>query len=119
MATFKLIPTFLFGAFIIMGGRFHFTNPEIYMPFIPDFLPKDLVNKAVGILEIAIGIAVFFPQTRLYATLGLLLMMLAFLPLHIADVFKEMPAIGSHKAALVRLPLQFVFILWAWFIYRQ
>jgi uncharacterized membrane protein len=82
-------------------------------------LPKDLVNKAVGILEIAIGIAVFFPQTRSYATLGLLLMMLAFLPLHIADVFKEMPAIGSHKAALVRLPLQFVFILWAWFIYRK
>jgi hypothetical protein len=44
--------------------------------------------------------------------------MLAFLPLHLMDVFKDAPAIGSHKAALVRLPLQFVFILWAWFIYR-
>jgi uncharacterized membrane protein len=46
-------------------------------------------------------------------------MMLAFLPLHILDVFKENPAIGSHEAALVRLPLQFVLILWAWFIKKR
>jgi len=35
------------------------------------------------------------------------------------DVFKENPAIGSHQLALIRLPLQFVLILWAWFIAKK
>ena len=42
--------------------------------------------------------------------------MLAFLPVHVWDVFRADPAIGTHGAALVRLPFQFVFILWAWLV---
>ncbi len=43
---------------------------------------------------------------------------LTFLPVHIADVFRETPAIGNHQAALIRLPFQFVFILWGWAVTR-
>ncbi|HAK78963.1 MAG TPA: hypothetical protein DCM71_19145 [Runella sp.] len=51
--------------------------------------------------------------------LGIFVMMLVFLPLHVIDIFKENPAIGSHQVALVRLPIQFVLIAWTWFIYKK
>ena len=115
----KLILTFIFGAFLIYGGINHFLKPEMYFPFFPDFLPKEILNYLVGILEIAIGFGVFIPQWRKIATVGILIMMLAFLPLHIWDVFRENPAIGSHQASLVRLPIQFVLIAWAWFVSKD
>jgi hypothetical protein len=48
-----------------------------------------------------------------------LVLMLIFLPLHTYDVFVDNPAIGSHKAAMIRLPVQFLFIAWAWFISKK
>jgi uncharacterized membrane protein len=119
MKILKLILTFLFGAFMIFGGVNHFLKPAMYFPFFPDFLPKEALNYLVGIAEIVVGVGVFIPQYRTQAALGILYMMLAFLPLHIIDVFKDHPAIGSHEATLVRLPVQFVFIAWAWFISRK
>ncbi|CAH0996044.1 hypothetical protein EMA8858_02174 [Emticicia aquatica] len=119
MKTLKLILTFIFGIFMILGGVMHFIKPEVYAPFIPAFLPNIAVNYFTGILEIAVGFGAFIPRFRSIATLGILILMLAFLPLHIIDVFKENPAIGSHQTALIRLPIQFVFIFWAWFIYKK
>lgn len=115
----KLILTFLFGAFMVFAGISHFLKPAMFLPFIPDFLPKEAVNYLVGAVEIIVGIGTFIPRFRSLATLALLLMMVAFLPLHVLDVFKEHPAIGSHQAALIRLPLQFVLIFWAWFIHKK
>ena len=117
MKIFKLILTFLFGAFMIMAGINHFLKPAMFFPFIPDLLPKEVVNYIAGILEIVVGVGVFIPAFRSWATLGILGLMVVFLPLHIIDVFSEIPAIGSHQLALIRLPIQFVLILWAWYIY--
>jgi len=119
MIMFKTVLTYVFGLFMILGGVMHFINPEIYNPFIPDFLPKDLINYASGLLEIIAGIGAMVPSYRSKATMGILILMLAFLPLHVMDVFKENPAIGNHQLALIRLPLQFVLILWAWFISKK
>jgi uncharacterized membrane protein len=118
MKIFKLILTYLFGAFMIFGGVNHFLKPAMYLPFVPDFLPAEAINYLSGIAEIVCGLGVFIPKFRSWATLGILVMMLVFLPLHIWDVFKEKPAIGSHEATLIRLPVQFLFIAWAWFIWK-
>lgn len=119
MKILKLILTFIFGAFMIFGGVNHFLKPEMYLPFIPNMLPEIAINYLSGILEIVLGIGVFIPKFRTPATFGIMLLMLAFLPLHIMDVFKETPAIGSHQAALIRLPIQFVLIFWAWYIQKK
>ena len=111
--------TFLLGAFIAYAGTSHFRKPEIFLPFIPDFLPQTLVNYAVGLLEIILGVGIFIPQFRQQAAWGIFILMVAFLPLHIIDVFSKNPSIGSHQAALIRLPIQFVLIGWAWFITRE
>ena len=119
MKIVKLILTFLFGALMILGGINHFLKPAMFYPFIPDFLPKEAVNYLTGILEITVGVGVFIPTFRSWATLGILGLMVIFLPLHIIDVFSETPAIGNHQLALIRLPMQFVLILWAWYIYAS
>lgn len=119
MKNLKLILTYLFGVIMVVAGVNHFIKPEMYVPFIPDFLPSLAVNYLAGVAEIAVGVGVFIPRYRSMATLGILIMMLVFLPLHVFDVFKENPAIGSHQAALIRLPLQFVLIAWAWYIHKK
>jgi uncharacterized membrane protein len=115
----KLILTFLFGVFIIFGGVNHFLKPAMYFPFIPASMPQAAITYLSGVLEILVGIVVFIPKFRSYGTLGILALMIAFLPLHIIDVFSETPAIGSHQATLIRLPVQFLFILWAWYIHKK
>jgi uncharacterized membrane protein len=119
MKNFKIALTYLFGLFMIYGGVNHFLKPEIYLPFVPSFLPASFINQASGVAEIIVGLMVFLPKYRSIGTLGILVLMLLFLPLHIIDVFSDIPAIGSHKAALIRLPVQFLFIAWAWYINKK
>jgi uncharacterized membrane protein len=115
----RKILTFLLGALMIIGGYGHFANPDMYSPFIPKFLPEDMVNYGAGVVEIILGLGTFIPAYRKLAFFGILILMLIFLPLHIIDVFAENPAIGSHQTAYIRLPLQFVLILWAWLMWKQ
>jgi uncharacterized membrane protein len=100
----------------MFGGINHFIKPEIYNSFIPDYLPKITVNYVMGFIEIALGIGLFVPKYRKVAVLGILILMIAFLPLHFLDIFKENPAIGNKTLAYIRLPLQFVLIYWSWLL---
>lgn len=96
----------------------HFIMPDMYNPFMSDFLPKLAVNYVVGAVEILVGIAMFFENYKAKASLIILLMMIAFLPLHITDIFRENPAIGNHTAAYIRLPIQFVLVYLAWLLWK-
>lgn len=106
---------FLFAAFIAFGGMQHFIKPDFYLPFVPSFLPfaKPIVYIS-GVLEIVFGVAYFIPKLRLIGAWGILILMLAFLPIHLMDVFADAPAIGSKTAAYVRLFVQFLFIALPW-----
>jgi uncharacterized membrane protein len=119
MKILKLVLTFLFAAFMIYGGINHFLKPAMYWPFFADFLPKQFLTYASGIVEIVVGIMVFTPKYRSWGTLGILSLMLMFLPLHIMDIFRAYPAVGTHKIALIRLPMQFFLIAWAWYIHQR
>lgn len=105
----------LLGLFMIFGGVNHFLKPDFYLPFVPGFLPgKEMIVFLSGGVEIILGLGVLIPRFRFYCAWGILLLMVIFLPVHIADLFLENPAIGSREAAIIRLPFQFIFILWAW-----
>ncbi len=119
MQLLKKIITYLFALFMIYAGINHFLKPAMYFPFFADFLPKEALNYLSGFIEIVVGVLVFIPNYKHYGTLGILALMLAFLPLHIWDVFSDNPAIGSHSATLIRLPVQFLFIAWAWYIHKK
>ncbi len=119
-STFWRIARIILGIFMIYAGVQHFLKPEFYLPFVPAFLPGEMVIIYFsGIIEVLLGVAVLFKKFAKYGSLGLLILMIVFLPVHVYDVFSATPAIGSHTAALIRLPFQFIFIAWAWKIYHN
>jgi len=103
---------------MILAGIAHFIYPAMYNAMIPEGLPKDLINYGSGALEIALGLGVFIPRYRWWATLGIVLLMIVFLPVHIIDFFRDQPAIGSKTIAAIRIPVQFVLIAWAWWVHK-
>ncbi|WP_152000303.1 MULTISPECIES: hypothetical protein [unclassified Imperialibacter] len=115
MKTAKTILGIVLALFLIFSGVNHFTTPEMYLPLIPDFLPKSIVNVLAGVVEIILGIGVFIPTFKKRALLGIFLLMVAFLPIHIWDALKENPAIGTKTVALVRIGIQLVLIYLPWF----
>ena len=107
---------YLFAAILIVAGIYHFVNPPFYDPFMPDWFPKRAANAAGGIAEILIGTAMLVPATRqlgCYAAAGL---MLIFLPLHVIDLLRARPVIGSKLIAVFRLGLQFALIAWLYYL---
>lgn len=100
----------IFGLILIAAGIYHFVNPAFYNPIMPDWFPKPLANAAGGIAELIIGIGMLIPATRVLSTWAAMAMMVVFLPLHIWDLTKARPAIGSHFVAAIRLLIQLVLI---------
>ncbi len=71
--------------------------------FFPSFLPfKMFIIYASSVVEAGLGLLLFSKKYAGLAVFRLLIMMIAFLPIHILDVFSDTPAIGSHEAALGR-----------------
>ena len=101
----------LLAIFIFYAGIQHFIKPDFFNAFVPDFLIyKRAVIYVSGIIEVILAILLIIPKYTHKAATGIFFLMIFFLPIHILDVFSETPAIGSHKAAILRLPMQFVLI---------
>ncbi len=114
--TLKLMATFFFAGLMIFAGINHFISPEFYDPFIPNFLPKLIVNYGSGVIEIVIGILMIISKYRIIALLSFVSLMILFLPIHILDVFKVSPAIGSVEMAILRIFIQFFLIFTAYLL---
>lgn len=119
---------FALAAFMVFSGVQHFVNPTPYINMIPDFLPwPDAIVFLSGVAEALFGILlVARGRTSTFAALMIFLMMLVFLPLHVADIFREVPTIAGfakpgvdlHQMAVIRVVMQFVFIIWTFAVFR-
>lgn len=108
---------YLMAFMYIVAGVFHFLKPRMYMRIMPRYLPahKTLVLLS-GLAEILLGIGLCFPKTKDLAIYGIILMLLVFLLVHFYMLSSEKAGAGLPKWILiVRIPLQFVLIWWAWF----
>jgi uncharacterized membrane protein len=112
-----LILRTLFGIIFCFAGIMHFIKPQFFKHFIPNFLPKLAVNYIFGGMELLFGIGLFFNSTSRNAAVGIFILLLIFLPIHIWDVTKVKPAIGSKKMAIIRIPLQFLLMYATYVIY--
>lgn len=109
----------IYGAFFVFAGVMHVVKPNFFQHFIPKGLPKLLVNYVVGALEALVGIGMFIPSLTTYASLGIIVLLLLFLPIHFWDLTRDRPAIGSKQRAIIRIPFQFVLIFGAYYIYTN
>ena len=107
----------IYAGFFCFAGIMHIIKPDFFKHFIPDFLPKKLVNYVVGILEFVLGLGLFFSETNKIASLGIFILLILLIPIHILDVTKKRPAIGSKKIANIRIPLQFLLMYGIYVVY--
>ncbi|MDO7136289.1 DoxX family protein [Algibacter lectus] len=115
MKLFWNILRVLLAIFMIYAGAQHFVNVDFFKAFVPDFLVyKAFIIYASGVIEVMLGILLLIPQYKRTAASGIFVLMICFLPIHVWDVFSANPAIGSHEAALIRLPMQLVLIALAY-----
>lgn len=102
-------------ALMLLSAITHLLKPQFTDPFIPDFFPKKLVHWVTAAIEAVLAIGIFIPMYRTLALQGTFVLMILLLPVHIRDLFLEKPAIGSRKAAWIRIPFQFIFMAMAWY----
>ncbi|MEL6639207.1 MAG: MauE/DoxX family redox-associated membrane protein [Bacteroidota bacterium] len=114
----KRLPPVL-GLILLASAIGHLVNPDFYAAMIPPFIPASLANILATITEAGVGILLLLPRYRHWGGLGFILLMLAFLPIHVWDLFREDPAIGPAPAPLIRLLLQFLLIYAGYWVYRN
>ena len=111
---------FAFSIFFIGAGLDHLVNPEFYLSIMPPIFPMH--SEAVlisGVLEIVGGIAVLMAGLRRVAGWGIFVLLIAVYPANIyMALYPELfPSI--HLGFLYfRLPLQFLFLYWAYSVTR-
>jgi len=115
---------FVLGIFFVFAGVNHFVSPDFYYPLIPDYLPfPSFINIASGILEIVFGLGLFFPPFRKISALGILGLLVLFIPSHIyfiqigsciTDGLCTAPWIGWLRLLLIHP----ILIYWAYRAYK-
>ena len=112
---------------VFMGtaGVLHFVAQNFFVQIVPPTLPAPEVLVWIsGVAEIALALLLFPERTRRWAGFGLIALYVAVFPanIHMATAnlqLHDMPGWFSQPSQLalwLRLPLQFVFIAWAWWV---
>ncbi len=107
---------------MVYAGVAHFRNPDPFISIVPDWLPAHPALVAVsGFFEIAGGLGLLLPATRRAAAWGLIALYVAVFPANVNMAVRDLPLDGRHFGWLLwlRLPLQAVLILWAWWYTRK
>jgi uncharacterized membrane protein len=114
--TIKDFSMYVMTALYIGAGLNHFWHPEFYKGIIPKYFPwHSELNVVSGLLEIILGIMLLFSATRSMAAWGIIVLLIAFLPVHIQMIIDY----WNQKAwmlllSIFRLPLQGILIYWAY-----
>jgi uncharacterized membrane protein len=106
-------------AFLLISAAAHVLNPDFYAAMIPNFIPVTLANILATIVELIVGIALILPRYRKMGGLLFMLLMIAFLPIHIWDLFREEPAIGAAPMPMIRFIIQLLLIYAGWWIFND
>ena len=101
----------------LLAGLNHFRNPKMYIKIIPEFFPNPrLLNIISGLAEVTLAVALCIPILTHYAAIGIILLLIAVFPANINMLLNKKASFGLPKwLLLLRIPLQFILIYWAYF----
>jgi uncharacterized membrane protein len=110
------------GAYVLLGIN-HFWHPRFYLPMFPPYIPKPkVINTLAGIAEIVLGVGLMIEETRSWAAMGIIAMLIAFTPVHVYMIQKGGKFPGGARlplwAAWVRLVVIHPILIFAawWFV---
>ena len=103
-------------------GVLHFVNPEVFLAIMPDYLHwhYELVIIS-GVFEVLGAIGLAIPKTRSAAGWGLIALFICVFPANLWQAMQGIDLPGLAGPAWVRwarLPMQAVFIYWAYAVSR-
>jgi len=100
----------------LLAGVLHFIFPQPFLKIVPNYIPYKIWAVYIsGFFEITFGAALLFPETRTYAAIGLILLLIAVFPANLYMAQRMKKKNNKHAwIAFARLPLQLVLIYWAW-----
>jgi len=121
MRLFKISMKWLTGLLMVGAGTNHFLHEALYVRIMPHYFsyPRELVWIS-GIAEIVLGAALLIPRLQVPAAWGLIALLVAVFPANInmlqhPEVLPQAPL----WVLWLRLPLQAVFIAWAYWFTRR
>jgi uncharacterized membrane protein len=120
-ARLKTISRWTLGLALVIAGFNHFRNPDFYVRLIPAYLPLPYALNAIsGILEVVLGGGLLIRRTRRAAALGIVLLLLAFLPVHVQPLIvgecmtPEGPCLPMWAWTVRLVLIHPLLIAWAW-----
>ncbi len=120
MTRIKSALKILLAIFMVAAGTTHFVNPGFFLKIMPPYLPWHLqLVYLSGLIEFALGVMLLVPRFSRLAAWGIVALLIGVFPANIylyqhQDILPASPIVH-----LLRLPLQALFMLWAfWFTKR-
>ncbi len=107
---------YLIGVLFVLAGMNHFRKPKLYERIMPPYIPAHSAMVMLsGFVEMILGFMIMNKNTQSEAAWGIIIMLVAFLPVHIYMLQNEQAAMKLPKWVLIlRLPLQFGLMYWAY-----
>ncbi len=115
MSPIKSVSKYVLSMFMIGAGTMHFVNPDFYVRMMPPAIPlHDPLVVVSGVCEIMLGLLLLVPRCSRWAAWGIIALLIAVFPANIY-VYQNQELIPAPPLVhLLRLPLQGVLILWAY-----
>src|SRR5476651_923813 len=120
MTKIKTLSKWLLALSMMGAGTMHFLKPDFYLNIMPPYLPlhQELVFLS-GFCEIALGLLLLIPRFSRFAAWGIIALLIAVFPANIY-VYQHQEILPAPPIVhFLRLPLQGVLILWAYWYARR
>jgi len=114
MNRLKTTSKYVLAILMIFVGTMHFANPAFFLKIMPPYLPlhKELVLLS-GAFEIMLGVLLLLPRFSHLAAWGIMALLIAVFPANIYLYQHQEILPASPTIHLLRLLLQGVLVLWA------
>jgi uncharacterized membrane protein len=104
---------------LLVTGIAHFTATDVMVEMLPEFLPfKRETIYLTGVLELSAAVGLLIDRTSKLTSVLLIIFFISILPANIIGSIKQVNLGGMENGAIYlffRIPLQILFILWAYY----
>jgi uncharacterized membrane protein len=116
----KTLSKYLLALLMVGAGTMHFAKPDFYQKIMPPYLPWHLeLIYLSGIIELTLVILLLVPRFSRWAAWGIIALLIAVFPANIYLYQHQEIIPGPPLLHFLRLPLQAVLILWAFWHTRS